>query len=128
MIYHTALVRRKRLRTTEFTYSQESKDVDDQHDVLKYGHSSSTINITEVHDESDGPNHHRALPIRRGVRFLVHVDKRLNHSPDKERTRSSTSLPAHNGHPAGEVAEQFLVIRRSEFRDPICVNFVSSCT
>jgi hypothetical protein len=111
----------------EITYRQKCEDMDNQHHILEHGHCSSTVDIPEVHDKCDAPDHECTLPIGRLVRLLVNEDKRLDHSSDEEWSRSSTSLPAHDGHPASKVAEQLLVIRGSKLRDPICVDVVSNC-
>ena len=102
------------LRRSGITYSQERKDMDNQHDVLEHRHGSSTVHVSEVYDERDTPDHECTLPVGRLIRLLVHEDKRLDHGSDEEWTRSSTSLPTHHGHPASEIAKQLLMLRRSK--------------
>src|ERR1700712_3555385 len=54
----TTLVWTYQFLTLVFTYSQKSEDVNNQHDVLEHRHGPATVNVPEVHDESDSPHHH----------------------------------------------------------------------
>lgn len=49
------------------TYSQESKDMDNQHDILEDRHSPSTIHVSEVDNACDRPDHKSALPVGRFI-------------------------------------------------------------
>ena len=55
MIYQVVLAK-NRYPPNSLTYSQESEDVDDEHDILEHRHGSSTIDVAKVHDERDRPD------------------------------------------------------------------------
>lgn len=84
-------------------HRQETKDVQNEHQVLEHGHSTASVNIGEQDEDGDGPDAERALPIRAGVAFVILGGQRLDHGTNEEWTTGSSGLPTQSRHPAGEV-------------------------
>lgn len=122
------------------TYGQKSEDVNNKHDILKHRHSSSTVDVAKVHDERNRPYlvlsvidnvitvinlrayHQCALPIGSFVRFLVHVNQRLDHRSNEKGSARSAGLPRHRGHPSSEVRKKFLILGRCKLRNPVILS------
>lgn len=100
---------------------QEPEQVHDEHEALKLGEQGPDGAVDGVAKQDDGPEEQGPVPVlhHAGVFRVREQDQALDHGAGQVAARRHQGLPARQGEPAGEVAEELARARRREHRDPV---------
>ena len=133
--------RRSRLDSTHHPQGDhqrgKAKHVQHQQEILEQGQRLRAPNVNAKHNQRDGEDQQRSVPVFAHVRGMVQRDQALNDGSDQKASRRHAALPRKRRHPSfsplarsprkcgepreptGQVAQAFLIFRRGELGDPM---------